>query len=93
MAVEERQKSLSFLGMAGEERQKSLLSVVLYVCVIGSAVSALPMTPLLGISYEFLIVTYSLAKAPREYEGSRSYITIVRAPGFRTRAGVVAARS
>ena len=54
MAVEERHKSLSLLGMAREERHKSLLSVVLYVCVIGSAVSALPMTPLVGISGEFL---------------------------------------
>ena len=41
MAVEERHKSLSLLGMAGEERHKSLLSLVLYVCIIGSVVSAL----------------------------------------------------
>ena len=54
MAVEERHKSPSPLGMAGEERHKSLLSLVLYVCVIGSAILALPMTPLLGISREFL---------------------------------------
>ena len=54
MAVEGRHKSPSTLGMAGEERHKSLLSLVLYVCIIGSAVSALPMTPLLGISHEFL---------------------------------------
>ena len=54
MAAEERHKSLSLLGMAVEERHKSLLLLVLYVCVIGSAASALPMTPLLGISYEFL---------------------------------------
>ena len=54
MAVEERHKSPSPLGMAGEERHKSLLLLVLYVCVIGSAISALPMTPLLGISREFL---------------------------------------
>ena len=40
---------------AAEARvHKSLLSLVLYVCIIGSAVSALPMTPLLGISHEFL---------------------------------------
>ena len=52
MAVEERHKSPSPLGMAGEERHKSLLSLVLYVCVIGSAILALPMTPLLGISHE-----------------------------------------
>ena len=41
-------------GMAVEERHKSLLPLVLYVCVIGSAILALPMTPLLGISREFL---------------------------------------
>ena len=54
MAVEERHKSPSPLGMAGEERHKSLLSLVLYVCIIGSADLALAMTPLLGISHEFL---------------------------------------
>ena len=54
MAVEERHKSPSPLGMAGEERHKSLLSLVLYVCIIGSVVSALPMTPSSGISREFL---------------------------------------
>ena len=54
MAGEGRLKSPSLLGMAGEERHKPLLSLVLYVCIIGSAVLALPMTPLLGISYEFL---------------------------------------
>ena len=40
--------------MAGEERHKSLLVLVLYVCIIGSAFSALPVTPLLGLSIEFL---------------------------------------
>ena len=54
MAVEERHKSPSPLGMAGEERHKSLLVLVLYVCIIGSAFSALPVTPLLGLSIEFL---------------------------------------
>ena len=54
MAVEERHKSPSPLGMAGEERHKPLLSLVLYVCVIGSEILALSMTPLLGISREFL---------------------------------------
>ena len=52
MAVEGRHKSPSILGMAVEERHKSLLSVVLYVCIIGSAPSALPVTPHLGISNE-----------------------------------------
>ena len=65
MAVEERHKSPSPLGMAVEERHKSLLSLVLYVCIIGSAVLALPMTPLLGISREFLtlVEAYGLSSS------------------------------
>ena len=44
MAAEGRHKFPSTLGMAGEERHKSLLFFILNVCSIGSAL-ALPMTP------------------------------------------------
>jgi len=43
-AAEGRHKFPSTLGMAGEERHKSLLVCILNVCSIGSAL-ALPMTP------------------------------------------------
>ena len=52
MAVEERHKSPSTLGMAGEERHKTLLALVLFVCIIGSAFSSLPMTLSEGFSQE-----------------------------------------
>ena len=48
MAAEGRQKFPSTLGMAVEERQKSLLFLVLYVCSIGSALAP-PMTLSEGI--------------------------------------------
>ena len=54
LAAEGRHKFPSTLETAVEERHKSLLSVVLYVCIIGSASSALPVTPLLGIPNESL---------------------------------------
>ena len=41
MAVEGRQKSPSILGMADEERRKSLQFLVLYVRRVGSGSSAL----------------------------------------------------
>ena len=48
MAAEGRQKFPSTLGMAVEGRHKSLLSLVLYVCSIGSALAP-PMTPSEGV--------------------------------------------
>ena len=44
--------SPSTLGMAGEERHKSLLALVLFVCIIGSAFSSLLMTLSEGFSQE-----------------------------------------
>ena len=45
MAAEGRHKFPSTLGMATEERHKSLLLLVLDVYITGSALSALPVTP------------------------------------------------
>ena len=47
--------------MAGEERHKSLLALVLSVCIVGSAFSSLPMTLSEGLSCE----TSTLAEAQR----------------------------
>ena len=58
-AVEGRQKSPSILGMADEERRKSLQFLVLYVCGVGSGSTTLPVTPLGGLLREVL----SLAEA------------------------------
>ena len=51
MAIEGRHKFPSLLVMASEERHKSLLFLVLYVCSIGGALAP-PMTPSEGVPRE-----------------------------------------
>ena len=61
MAAEERHKSLSKLGRAGEERQKVPLGVALGVCSIGSESLTLPVT-LVKVPWKG---AFSLAEAER----------------------------
>ena len=61
MAAEERHKSPSKLGRAGEERQKVPLGVALGVCSIGSESLTLPVT-LVKVPWKG---AFSLAEAER----------------------------
>ena len=78
MAGEGRLKSPSLLGMAGEERHKSLLAIVLNVCTIGRAVSALPMTPSTSVSQEILLMAeaFGLSASPSACTVGHSIATV-----------------